>query len=103
MQDASELTDRSALLGGDGEAAGPGGAVEADDAAVLALAGGLEVVDVRLQAGEVRAEGARWRQSVRETSESEDGRRTRLREPRRAAAGAGAGAARGAVRGVSLL
>ena len=46
MQDASELTDRSALLGGDGEAAGPGGAVEADDAAVLALAGGLEVIDV---------------------------------------------------------
>ena len=42
------LTDRGALLGGDGEAAGPGGAVEADDAAVLALAGGLKVVYVRL-------------------------------------------------------
>ena len=45
----STRTDRSALLGGDGEAAGPGGAVEADDAAVLALAGRLEVVDVCLR------------------------------------------------------
>jgi hypothetical protein len=43
------LTDRGALLGGDSEAAGPRGAVQADDAPVLDLTGGLEVVYVRLR------------------------------------------------------
>jgi hypothetical protein len=42
------LTNRRSLLGGEGQAACPGSAIEAADHSVLALAGGLEVVDVRL-------------------------------------------------------
>ena len=43
------FTNRRSLLGGEGQAACPGSAIEAADHSVLALAGGLEVVDVRLR------------------------------------------------------
>ena len=45
---AGARTNSSTLLGCHGKTAGPCGAVEAEDATILDLAGRLEVVDVRL-------------------------------------------------------
>ena len=46
---AGARTNSSTLLGCHGKTAGPCGAVEAQDATILDLAGRLEVVDVRLR------------------------------------------------------